>query len=241
MELKILNSILFTHLRPWLIDSATKKILTTNIKSVTTNKPNSNSDFETQITALLSYNTEMTNWVKRNSKITFDEIFAKQNTIIIPNYSDAISKFYFTLITVESERLFQRHCNYIATLTKKVDIVYNTNLALKSTKALLLNTVQKIKEMELSFQVTEQSSLTEYVLGLLRISLTELFLNIQAFGNDNLKNTISIEDLYLIDLELPISLVSEVNTIQLEAGNKPINQDWICFGFKDDISKLTTY
>ena len=95
--------------------------------------------------------------------------------------------------------------------------------------------------MELSFQVTEQSSLTEYVLGLLRISLTELFLNIQAFGNDNLKNTISIEDLYLIDLELPISLVSEVNTIQLEAGNKPINQDWICFGFKDDISKLTTY
>ena len=43
-----------------------------------------------------------------------------------------------------------------------------------------------------------------------------------------------------ITLELPISLVSEVNTIQLEAGNKPINQDWICFGFKDDISKLTT-
>jgi hypothetical protein len=103
-----------------------------------------------------------------------------------------------------------------------------------------LNTVQKIKEFEHSFQANEQSNLTEFTLSILRSTLTELFLNVQSKGKEYLKNITTVEDLYLIDLELPKSLIAEVKIIEVENESNPVNQDWICFGFKDDVNKLRT-
>ncbi|MBL0200965.1 MAG: hypothetical protein IPP81_12785 [Chitinophagaceae bacterium] len=114
-----------------------------------------------------------------------------------------------------------------------MDIVYHTTIALKNIKALTVNTVKEIKERGFEEAPTEQSTLPHFVLQLLRQHLTILFFDIQELSKDSIDSPTSIEDFYLLDLNLPKALIQELKPLTLRI---LISKDKrvLNFGFEDN-------
>jgi hypothetical protein len=121
-----------------------------------------------------------------------------------------------------------------------VDIVYHTTIALKNIKALTVNTVKEIKERGFEEAPTEQSSLHHFVLQLLRQHLTILFFDIQELSKASIDSPTSIEDFYLLDLNLPKAHINELQKVEIETekAEKPTTKEKLSFGFKGTEAKL---
>ena len=119
--------------------------------------------------------------------------------------------------------------------------MYHTTIALKNVRALAINTVKEIKAKGFEAAPTDESELAHFVLQLLRQHLIILFFDIQALRKSYLENEISIEDFYLLDLELPKALIRELKPLAAEIQEEKetiITQEQFTFGFKDDVAKL---
>lgn len=72
----------------------------------------------------------------------------------------------------------------------------------------------------------------------LKHSLIELYFSIQETFKRSLKQVTTLEDFYLLDLELPSSEILALASISNNEYSE--NQESISFGFKDDVEKLKT-
>jgi hypothetical protein len=213
MEIKILNSILFKELMPWTFDAKGTKAINEKIKKVGSKEPTTEAELVQQLQVLLADYSDLSKWLtKQNTKGT-STLKNHCYAIDFPAYSDAVSKFYNAVISLETLRVFNAFNTKMQKYSKKVDIVYHTTIALKNIKALTVNTVKEIKERGFEEAPTEQNNLSHFVLQLLRQHLTVLFFDIQELSIASIDSPTSIENFYLIDLNLPKSAANEVKQI----------------------------
>ncbi len=240
MEIKILNSILYKELMPWTFDVKGIKAVNERIKKIGSKEPTTETELVQQLQILLADYPDLTKWLtKQNSKgspVLKNHCYA----IDFPEYSNSISKYYFKIIELETLRVFNAFNTNIQKYKQKVDIIYNTTIALKNVKALAVNTVREIKEKGFEEIPTEESPLSHFVLHLLRQHLTILFFDIQELSKASLKNVTSIEDFYLLDLNLPKAAIAELQRVEIttEKTERQTKQEKLSFGFKGTEAKL---
>jgi hypothetical protein len=240
MEIKILNSILFKELMPWTFDAKGTKAINEKIKKVGSKEPTTEAELVQQLQILLADYSDLSKWLtKQNTKGT-STLKNHCYAIDFPAYSDAVSKFYNAVISLETLRVYNAFNAKMKKYSKKVDIVYHTTIALKNIKALTVNTVKEIKERGFEEAPTEQSSLPHFVLQSLRQHLTILFFDIQELSKGSIDSSTSIEDFYLLDLNLPKAQISELQKVEIETekAEKPTSKEKLSFGFKGTEAKL---
>ena len=240
MEIKILNSILFKELMPWTFDAKGTKAINEKIKKVGSKEPTTEAELVQQLQILLADYSDLSKWLtKQNTKGT-STLKNHCYAIDFPAYSDAVSKFYNAVISLETLRVYNAFNTKMQKYSKKVDIVYHTTIALKNIKALTVNTVKEIKERGFEEAPTEQSSLAHFVLQLLRQHLTILFFDIQELSKASIDSPTSIEDFYLLDLNLPKAQISELQKVEIETekAEKQTTKEKLSFGFKGTEAKL---
>lgn len=240
MEIKILNSILFKELMPWTFDAKGTKAINEKIKKVGSKEPTTEAELVQQLQILLADYSDLSKWLtKQNTKGT-STLKNHCYAIDFPAYSDAVSKFYNAVISLETLRVYNAFNTKMQKYSKKVDIVYHTTIALKNIKALTVNTVKEIKERGFEEAPTEQSSLPHFVLQLLRQHLTILFFDIQELSKASIDSPTSIEDFYLLDLNLPKAQINEFQKVEIETekAEKPTTKEKLSFGFKGTEAKL---
>lgn len=240
MEVKILNSILFKELMPWAFDAKGIKAINEKIKKVGSKAPTTEAELIQQLQILLADYTDLSKWLTKQNTKSASTLINHCYAIDFPAYGNAITKFYNLIISLETLRVYNAFNTKIQKYSKKIDIVYNTTIALKNLKALTVNTVKEIKEKEFEEAPTEQSTLSHFVLQLLRQHLTVLFFDIQELSKDSLSNIISIEDFYLLDLALPKAQINELYKIEIETAKaeKPTTKGKLTFGFSGTEAKL---
>jgi hypothetical protein len=239
MEIKILNSIFHKELMPWAFDAKGIKAVNEKVKRLGNNAPVIDTELIQQLQILLADYPELSNWLTKQTPKTAVPLKNHCYAIDFPEYTDAISKFYSKIISLETLRVYNAFIFTIEKYAEKVDIIYHTSLALKNIKALCIDVAKEIKEKNFASAEDEQKSLPHFVLEILRQHLTVLFFDIQELSKAYIDNPTSIEDFYLIDLELPKHFINEISeTVINEAVIEKVDQEWISFGFKDDIPKL---
>jgi hypothetical protein len=237
MEIKILNSILFKELMPWTFDTKVTKAINEKIKKVGSKEPTTETELVQHLELLLADYSDLSKWLAIHNIGEASILKNHSYAIDFPSYKDAISKFYFMVISLETLRVYNAFNTKMQKYSKKVDIVYHTTIALKNIKALTVNTVKEIKERGFEEAPNEQSSLPHFVLQLLRQHLTILYFDIQELSKSSIDNPTSIEDFYLLDLNLPMAQIKELKPLSL-ADIDFKGQDVLNFGFKDDFEKL---
>jgi hypothetical protein len=240
MEIKILNSILFKELMPWTFDTTDIKTINDKIKKAGTKEPTSETELVQQLHILLANYPDLSKWLTKQNTNATNPLKSHCYAIDFPDYSDAVSKFYNTVISLETLRVYNAFFTKIQKYSSKVDIVYHTTIALKNIKALTINTVKEIKERGFEETPNEYSNLTQFVLHLLRQHLTILFFDIQELSIASIDNPISFEDFYLLDLNLPKAQISELQKVEIETEkhNKVTINEKLSFGFKGSETKL---
>lgn len=243
MELKILNSILFKELMPWAFDAKGMKSINEKIKKVGSKAPTTEAELIQQLQILLVNYSDLSKWLTKQNTKSASTLKNHCYTIDFPTYGDAISKFYNLIISLETLRVYNAFNTKIQKYNKKIDIVYNTTIALKNLKALTVNTVKEIKEKGFEEAPAEASSLPHFVLQLLRQHLTILFFDIQELSKASLDNPTGIEDFYMVDLGLPKGLTNELKKIAVNTNEEvksiaQSNNKAFSFGFKGDEVKL---
>jgi hypothetical protein len=240
MEIKILNSILFKELMPWTFDAKGTKAINEKIKKVGSKEPTTEAQLGQQLQILLADYTDLSKWLtKQNTKGT-SPLKNHCYAIDFPDYPNAITKYYSKIISLETLRVYNAFNTKIQKYSNKVDIVYHTAIALKNIKALAVNTVKEIKEKGFEEAPTEQSSLSHFVLQSLRQHLTILFFDIQELSKASIDNPTSIEDFYLLDLNLPKAQINELVKVEIETEKtvKPTTKEKLSFGFTGTELKL---
>lgn len=240
MEIKILNSILFKELMPWTFDAKGTKAINEKIKKVGSKEPTTEAELVQQLQILLADYSDLSKWLTNQNTKGTSTLKNHCYAIDFPAYSDAVSKFYNAVISLETLRVYNAFNTKMQKYSKKVDIVYHTTIALKNIKALTVNTVKEIKERGFEEAPTEQSSLPHFVLQLLRQHLTILFFDIQELSKANIDSPTSIEDFYLLDLNLPKAQINELQKVEIETEKteKPTAKEKLSFGFKGTEAKL---
>jgi hypothetical protein len=240
MELKILNSILFKELMPWAFDAKGIKVINEKIKKVGSKAPTTEAGLIQQLQILLADYSDLSKWLTKQSTKGASTLTNHRFAIDFPTYGDAITKFYNLIISLETLRVYNAFNTKIQKYNKKIDIVYNTTMALKNLKALTVNTVKEIKEKGFEEAPTEESSLPHFVLQLLRQHLTILFFDIQELSKASLDNPTGIEDFYLLDLALPKAQINELYKVEIETekAEKLTTKEKLTFGFTGTEAKL---
>ncbi|MDQ0105789.1 hypothetical protein J2T02_000883 [Chitinophaga terrae (ex Kim and Jung 2007)] len=205
MEIRILHSILHTSLMPWTFDSGNTKSITEKLKKVGSKEPAFESELIQQLKVLLADYPELLQWLDKQNTQSPNPLRAHLFTTQLPAYTNNSSKFYWQVINKEALRVLNAYCSRSKKWSNKVDVIYHTNLLLKSIKALTQQTVKEIEARGLEELPNEQSDLVHYVLHLLKQELIVLYFDIQELSKHSLDTIISLEDFYLTELNLPLN------------------------------------
>ena len=237
----MLNSIIFKELMPWNFVPGSLKVKNELIRKVNALEPVNNTELTAQVRQLITEYPALIKWLDKQPLKNETPITSHIHSSILPDYSDATSKYYALLISKEKLRLFNAFLNQSKNWTNKIDIIYHTTIALKNIKALAKHTVKEIKERGLEEIPSESSTLTHFVLHYLKQQLIELYFDIQEVNKDTLITTVSKEDFYLTELQLPKASIIEL--VKSESKSEPVNNSRItqkkfCFGFSGDVKKL---
>lgn len=243
MEIKILDSILHGVLKPWKIDSTNTRRFAELIKAATTISPVTNADLILKLASLL---TDYPNLQKILIDETPTDVIALNShlfSVELPKYKDSITMFYYLVITIDSARILNNVLLESEQWTELIDIRYKINKTLTNIRVLTKQTSSELHEQGFTSVPDEQSDYIHFTLYCLKHSLIQLYFSIQESFKGQLKQVISLEDFYLLDLDEPVSnmlpLTPILQNTKEVANNEPkISQDRICFGFKDDVEKL---
>jgi len=240
MEVKILHSILYKSLMPWVMDTNNTKAIAEKIKKIGSKEPTSENELIQQLKGLLADYPELVEWLDKQNKKGTDSLKHHCYAIDFPTYSNTLSKYYNSIINLETLRVYNAFNAIMQKTSNNIDIVYHTTNALKNIKALTIKTVKEIKERGFEESPTDESSLSHFLLQLLRQHLTVLFFDIQDLSIASIDNPTSIEDFYLLDLNLPKALIGELQKVEIETNKtvKPNTNEKFSFGFNGTEAKL---
>jgi hypothetical protein len=245
MEIKVLDSIMHGALKPWKMDTTNTRRFTELVKAAKAASPKTIAELQSQMTALLADYPQLKK-VLSDTAITNDMIQSLSYKTVLPKYTDTITNFYFLVITAETLRVYNSILLKAALLTELVDIQYQINKVLNSIKVLAKQTAAELIERDFTTDPNDQSNHVHYALHCLKHSLIQLNFSVQHSFENSMQHTTSLEDFYVLDLELPLASIQELEYIgQVVPVGKQSeeyteSQETICFGFKDDVEKLKT-
>ena len=135
MEVKILDSILHGSLKPWKIDTTNSRRFIGLVKATKASTPTTNAELVKQLIELLSdflavkklFNDEPKN-PSTLQPLLFD--------IELPRYKDAVTNFYYLLITGETLRSYNTFLNQSESWTDLIDIRYQVGKTLTNIRVL---------------------------------------------------------------------------------------------------------
>ena len=241
MEVKILDSILHGSLKPWKIDTTNSRRFIGLVKAAKASTPTTNAELVKQLIELLSdfpAVRKLLNDEPKNPSTLQSLLFE----IELPRYKDAVTNFYYLVITGETLRSYNTFLHQSESWTDLIDIRYQVGKTLTNVRVLAKQTGIELIEQGFTTHPDHQSEVTHFALYYLKNSLIQLYFSIQEHFRSSLESTISLEDFYLLDLE-----ESNLNIIELkpatkssETGVEIPDQDRIWFGFRDDLTKLIT-
>ena len=237
MEIKILDNIIHGVLKPWQVNKANKKRFTELVKAAKAASPGTGAELHTQLSALLADYPVLQTILSAEPPDTkpIQQLLYKSQ---LPKYNDAITQFYYYVITAETLRVFNSVLQQAANWTELVDIRYQVGKTLTNVRVLAKQTSIELIEQGFTTAPDEQSNVIHLALYWLKHSLIELYFSIQETFKSSLKQVTTLEDFYLLDLELP---ASEILALASISNNEYFeNQESISFGFKDDVEKLKT-
>jgi hypothetical protein len=191
MEIPVLESILNDNLKPWLIDTSNVKYFKEAIKNINQTKCENYNQLHQQIIKLLGNEYKYIS-KKINNKYSSNQIKLVDNfySIEIPNYTDAITQFYFLLISKETQRIFNSFILESKNWTDSNDFYFHTSQTLTSINALATNVNSEI--LERNYVEKNPIDNTHYILLILKYKLITLFFDIQELFKEHLNN---IEDI----------------------------------------------
>lgn len=213
MEVKILHSILYKSLMPWVMDTNNTKAKAEKIKKIGSKESTSENELIQQLKGLLADYPELVEWLDKQNKKGIDPLKHHCYSIDFPAYSNTVSKYYNSIINLETLRVYNAFNAKMQKTSNNIDIVYHTTNALRNIKALTIKTVKEIKERGFEEEPIDESPLSHFVLQILRQHLTVLFFDIQDLSIASIDNPTSIEDFYLLDLNLSKNLSKEIKKI----------------------------
>jgi hypothetical protein len=243
MEVKILDSILHGSLKPWKIDTSNSRRFIELVKAAKANTPGTNEELVKQLSGLLTdfpATQKLLHDVNKNPSSLQSLLF----DIELPKYKDAVTNFYYLVITAETLRSYNAFLQQSENWTDLIDIRYQVGKTLTNIRVLAKQTGIELIEQGFLTPPDAKSDVTHFVLYYLKHCLIQLYFTIQENFKSSLKGTISLEDFYLLDLEESnpniIELKPAAKSRESEAGIEIPDQDRIWFGFRDDLTKLTT-
>jgi len=243
MEVKILDSILHGSLKPWKIDTTNSRRFIELVKAAKVITPGSNEELVKQLSGLLTdfpAAQKLLHDANKNPSSLQPLLF----DIELPKYKDAITNFYYLVITAETLRVYNSFLQQSENWTDLIDIRYQVGKTLTNIRVLAKQTGIELIEQGFLTPPDAQSETTHFALYYLKQCLIQLYFTIQEAFKSSLKSTISLEDFYRLDLEESILNIIELKpaakSTESEAGVEIPDQDRIWFGFRDDLNKLTT-
>lgn len=243
MEIKILHSIIHKELMPWRSDLPANKLLAESIKKAGTKNPANEKELMQQLKALLSNHAELVAWLDKQPQDSNNSLVQQYCIINLPAFTDTITKFYSLVISKECDRVFNTFLTRSAKWTNPTDINYHTNILLKNIKTLTSQTIKEIKERGFEETVDAPANHVSFALHYLRLSLLSLYFSVQEITKNSLEQTITLDDLYLLDFNQPVSVLPVMechNEADNEPGENKGKQENLSFGFKGVPEKLKT-
>lgn len=244
MSLKILHSIIFNELRPWIEERSNPKIFAEKIKKVGTILPVNIGELTNQLKILVAEYPGMATWLDKqntNSETTFTKLYYVTD---LPAFSDIRSKFYSLIISKETDRIFNTFLAKSKSWSNHIDINYHSNNLLKSIKTLIKQTIEEIEDRGFAEAADSNTDIIYFVLHYLKHSLVILYFSIQAINEEHLEQVISHEDFYLLELGQPnTSTTQEIHCVKASPtinSNLNSNQSKFSFGFIGEEKNLKT-
>jgi hypothetical protein len=212
------------------------------VKAAKANTPGTNEELVKQLSGLLTdfpATQKLLHDVNKNPSSLQSLLF----DIELPKYKDAVTNFYYLVITAETLRSYNAFLQQSENWTDLIDIRYQVGKTLTNIRVLAKQTGIELIEQGFLTPPDAKSDVTHFVLYYLKHCLIQLYFTIQENFKSSLKGTISLEDFYLLDLEESNPDIIELKPVQKskETGESLDIQDQerIWFGFRDDLSKLT--
>ncbi len=243
MEVKVLDSIMHGVLKPWKLDTSNTRRFTELVKAAKAATPKDTAELHSQLTALLSDFPTL-------QKVLSDEATANAPlhqlfySIELPKYKDAVTHFYYFIITGETLRVFNAVLQQSVNWKELVDIRYQVGKTLTNVRVLAKQVTTELNEHGFATVPDAQSNVVHYALYYLKHSLIQLYFSIQEQFKASLSQTTTIEDFYLLDLEEPITnivypiAVAEAGAAIQEQNSANTIQDKLSFGFTGDKDRL---
>lgn len=243
MEIKVLDSIMHGALKPWKIDTSNTRRFTELVKAAKATTPKHTAELHSQLTALLADCPSL-------QKVLTDEATANAPlqpllySIDLPKYKDAVTHFYYFIITGDTLRVFNAVLQQSENWKELVDIRYQVGKTLTNVRVLAKQATIELNELNFTTVPDVQSNVVHYALYYLKHSLIQLYFSIQEQFKASLSQTTTIEDFYLLDLEEPITnivypiLVAEPPNDSQEQNTGNTIQEKFSFGFTGDKDRL---
>ncbi|MEP6553885.1 MAG: DUF6617 family protein [Ferruginibacter sp.] len=243
MEVKILDSIIHGFLKPWKLDTTDTRRFTELVKAAKAASPSTNAELLSQLIALLVDYPTVQKILNEETIINtpLQPLLCKTD---LPKYKDAVTHFYYIIITGETLRVFNSVLQQAATWTELVDIRYQVGKTLTNIRVLAKQVSIELNEQGFIAVPDEQSSFVHFALYYLKHSLIQLYFSVQEQFKASLQQVTTLEDFYLLDLEEPVT-----NIVYLEFIEQPDQssheqnlsntvQDKVSFGFTGDKERL---
>ncbi|MBK6937991.1 MAG: hypothetical protein IPH18_14755 [Chitinophagaceae bacterium] len=216
-------------------------MLAESIKKASTKSPTNEKELSQQLKSLLSNHAELVACLDKQPQNTDKVLVQQYCSINLPAFTDTISKFYSLVISKECYRVFNAFLTKSEKWTNPTDINYHTNILLKNIKSLTSQTIKEIKERGFEETADVPVNHISFALHYLRLSLLSLYFSVQEITRNNLEQTITLENLYLLDFNQPVSALP-VMVCHIETENEPGEykgkQEKLSFGFKYAPEKL---
>ncbi|MBK9327924.1 MAG: hypothetical protein IPM95_01140 [Sphingobacteriales bacterium] len=227
-------------LKPWKLDTSNNKRFTELVKEAKKVNPSTCREQHLQLYYLLADYPTLQKVLETEIPLekTLQPLCFNTN---LPMYNNAVTNFYYLVITLETQRIYNRVLEYLKIFDNQIDLIYHTGNVLKYAKVLAKQASIELDMMGFS-GTTSQVETSNYAIYCLKHSLIQLYFSIQEQYKDRLEEKTTLEDFYLLDLEEPLSgmlPLEKIHVIENDKSNQQI-QEKLSFGFNEDVGKLRT-
>ena len=243
MEIKILDSIIHGSLKPWMIDATNTRRFTELLKAAKAASTKTNSELQSQLFVLLTDFPDLQKVLSAEAPadVPVQQLLFNSQ---LPKYKDSVTQFYYFIITTETLRVFNSVLQQAANWTDLVDIRYQIGKTLTNIRVLAKQVTTELKEQGFTTVPDENSNHIHYTLHYHKHCLIHLYFSLQKSFENSLQQLTTLDDFYVLDLELPLSAVEQIEfipppvAVDVESNEYNGSQEGISFGFKDDLQKL---
>lgn len=218
MEVKILDSIIHGALKPWMIDATNTKRFNELVKASKVTAPKTNAELLSKLSALLIDFPTLQNILINEPHYSspIQPLLFHSN---LPNYKDGITQFYYIIITSESLRIYNAILEQSVEWIELIDIRYQVGKILTNVRVLAKQVSLELIEQGYTTTPDSSSNVVHLTLYFLKHNLIHLYFSIEKHFESKLKQTTTLEDFYLIDLEESLTTL-----VSLQSGDQPMGK-----------------